>query len=80
MGKKHASIVYHIPLWKVAGELFDELELAEIKLDLLKNGQWHARVTGVDGSVEHGKGYSLGTAVRRAVLNYIRTHGYEVDA
>lgn len=79
MGRKHASLVYRIPLWQLAGALFDELELTEIKLVQLKNGKWQARVTGAGGRVEYGQGYSLGIAVRRAVLNYARAEGYEVE-
>lgn len=79
MTRKRSFLIYHVPFWDLAGDLFDELELESITLERTDDGRWEACIKGLKGPMICIAGYSKQYAVERAVQEFARAAGYEVD-
>lgn len=83
MTRKDSFLIYRVPFWDLAGDLFEELELESITLKRTDDGRWEACVKGLGGPTIGPMicmaRYDKNLAVELAVQEFARAAGYEVD-
>jgi len=81
MTRKGSFLIYRVPFWDLAGDLFEELDLESITLERTDDGRWEACVKGLKGPMicmtSHDKQYSVERGFPRACGD--EPNGYEVD-
>ena len=79
MTRKDSFLIYSVPFWDLAGVLFEELKLESITIERADDHSWGACVKGLDGYMACVVSCSKQDAVERAVQEFARAAGYEVD-